>query len=140
MTARIKHGLLTKLKAMARQARCPLCGEKLGPLEGLDWDHETALALGGADDETNLRAVHRTCHRVKTSGNGASTAGTDIGKIAKVNRITDKKAARFSGPARGIEIGAEPTREARKPRKTIQSRGFDKSRRRKLNGEVEVRT
>ena len=57
-----------------------------------------------------------------------------------MNRITGKKAARFSGPPRGVDIGMEPVREPKKPRKTIQSRGFDKSRRKKLNGEVEVRT
>ena len=140
MTPRIKHGLLTKLKAMARQARCPLCGEKLGPLDGLDWDHETALALGGTDDETNLRAVHRACHRVKTSGNGASTAGTDIGKISKVKRITGKKADRFAGPLRGVDVATDPTPKTKKRGREIRSRGFDKTQRKKFIEKVEVKT
>lgn len=88
MTTRKKHGVKTKLAAMARQATCPLCGQKLGALDGLDWDHIVPLALGGADDETNLVAVHRPCHRLKTSGNGHTSHGSDIHAIAKTRRLT----------------------------------------------------
>lgn len=85
--ARRKLTTLDKLKVVVAQAICPLCGGRLGELDGLDFDHATALALGGADEVENLRAVHRDCHAIKTRGAGATTAGTDIGRIAKVKRI-----------------------------------------------------
>ena len=85
--ARRKLTTLDKLKIVVAQARCPLCGERLGDLADLDFDHAHALALGGADEIENLRAVHRDCHAVKTRGAGATTAGSDIGNAAKVKRL-----------------------------------------------------
>lgn len=79
---------LDRLKIVARQALCPLCGERLGDLDGLDFDHEHALGLGGTDTLDNLSAVHRQCHRIKTSGSKATTLGSDIHAIAKGRRLS----------------------------------------------------
>ncbi len=78
---------LDKLKVAIRQALCPMCGQPLMDLANTDFDHAHALALGGEDAVENLRAVHRNCHATKTRGTGATTAGTDIGKISKLKRI-----------------------------------------------------
>lgn len=87
MTERRRLSITDKLSIMVRQSICPLCGEKLGSLDGIDFDHVQALALGGADTVDNLRAVHRACHRVKTSGTKATTAGSDVQVIAKGKRL-----------------------------------------------------
>jgi hypothetical protein len=47
-------------------------------------------------------------HAVKTRGNGATTAGSDVHRIAKVRRIIRKR------------------EEPAKPKRKIQSRGFEK--------------
>lgn len=88
---RRKLTTVDKLKIIVAQANCPLCGGKLGDLANIDFDHAEALALGGADEIENLRAVHRDCHAVKTRGAGATTAGSDIGKIAKQKRLIRKQ-------------------------------------------------
>lgn len=43
------------------------CGVKLGAAgEAIEFDHETALILGGENREGNLRALRRPCHAAKT--------------------------------------------------------------------------
>lgn len=70
------------------QAICPLCQRPLGK-DGIDWDHAIPLALGGEDRPSNIRAVHRECHRIKTTGpSKATAAGGDIHKAAKTKRLT----------------------------------------------------
>ena len=83
---------LDKLKVVVRQARCPICGEHLGGLDGLEFDHETALALGGTDDLENLRAVHKECHARKTTGRRgtsklSASGDGDTSRAAKIKRL-----------------------------------------------------
>lgn len=121
---RRKFGLRAYLEVMVRQARCPLCGDRLGSLDGLHWDHVVPIALGGADHPDNLQAVHRACHDRKTRGLPATTAGSDIHAIAKVRRLR-------SDPPGGEEFRrkllarepAEPTKRKRKwPTRPMKSR------------------
>ena len=43
------------------------CGVKLGVAgEPIEFDHEQPLILCGANDEDNLRALRKPCHKVKT--------------------------------------------------------------------------
>jgi 5-methylcytosine-specific restriction endonuclease McrA len=86
MTRR-RFSLKDKLEVLVRQGRCPLCGERLGSLDGLQWDHVVPLAMGGADEPDNLQAIHIDCHGTKTHGTPATTAGSDIHRIAKTKRI-----------------------------------------------------
>lgn len=53
---------------MAQDGICACgCGVKLGAAgEGIDFDHTKALILGGENRESNLRALRRPCHAVKT--------------------------------------------------------------------------
>nr|WP_323184990.1 HNH endonuclease signature motif containing protein [Kitasatospora purpeofusca] len=50
----------------AGSAVCGLCSETF-PAELVDIDHRTPLALGGEDTDSNVQALCRTCHRVKTA-------------------------------------------------------------------------
>lgn len=54
---------------------CHLCGLKING-KGWDVEHVIPLALGGADDETNMRPAHKECHAPKTA--------EDFGRIANV--------------------------------------------------------
>lgn len=109
-----------KLEILVRQATCPMCGEKLGALEGLDLDHEQALARGGTDTNDNLRFLHRDCHKVKTFGSGGTTNGSDIHEAAKTKRL-EKDAEDFRRKILSRECG-----EKRQPSGKIPSRGFQR--------------
>jgi 5-methylcytosine-specific restriction endonuclease McrA len=70
--------------------RCGICKEPIIPMErekGLEWDHIVALAFDGDHAFYNLRPLHKACHRLKTSGTKATTAGSDIHMTAKAKRI-----------------------------------------------------
>lgn len=58
---------------------CSICGLRIDA--GQDWDvsHETPLALGGADEESNMKPAHRACHR-------RHTAEVDLPQVAKAKR------------------------------------------------------
>lgn len=113
--------LKDKLEVMVKQAICPACGERLGDLDGLDWDHIHPLALGGSDnDNGNFQVLHRSCHRKKTSGTKATSAGSDIHEIAKTKRLT-KDHNEFVSKLLSRECG-----EKREKSNKIRSRGFEK--------------
>lgn len=119
MTRRRKFHRRVYLGILHRQKlRCACgCGEKLTRKEGYQFDHWTALALGGADGPLNLRALRTPCHKKKSI--------QDIRRIRKADR--QRKA--WQGVKKRRDRG-----------RAIQSRGFDKTRRRKFDGTVEVRT
>ncbi len=99
-----------------QKLRCACdCNVKLTRAEGYQFDHITALALGGADTPENLRAVRTPCHkRIST---------VDIGMIRKADR--QGKAHRGDKKRRG---------------RVMPSRPFDTRLRRRMDGRVEVRT
>lgn len=69
---------------------CHICGGKITASDAWDVEHRMPLALGGADDETNMSPAHKVCHRAKSAD--------DIGRIRKA----DRQRAKF--------IGAKPTK------------------------------
>ena len=78
------------------------CGQKLGAAgEPIEFDHEVALINGGENRESNLRALRRPCHAVKTKA--------DVAEKAKVARVRAK------------HLGLT------KPKKKIPYRRFDKT-------------
>jgi len=99
---------------------------RLVPSDEIEWDHICALTHGGPHTFDNLRPLHKACHRIKTSGNAATSAGSDIHMNAKVNN--PKRTAKFvvTKPAIGEE---RPARTKQK----MQSRGFDKTWKRPMN-------
>lgn len=130
MTDRRKLTTLDKLKVVVAQARCPLCNERLGDIEGLDFDHSTPLALGGADTVENLQAVHRACHKVKTAGPAATAAGGDAHKIAKTRRLAKRqeefRARLLAAPERSAVPAFLPADYSVKPKGRWPKRPFPK--------------
>ena len=96
---------------LACNGRCE-CGAKV-PMAGTVIDHRIPLFMGGADDDANLRFLCRVCDKLKTAN--------DAAERGHVKRLL----ARQDG--------------TRRPRQPIKSRGFDKSKTKKFNGEVVAR-
>ncbi len=111
-----------KLTIMVRQARCPLCGEKLGELTETEFDHEQALVNGGADDPDNMRAVHRDCHKIKTHGPGGERRVTTAGSDRHIADKTDRLAEGHRDFQRKL-LSAEP-REAAPTKQFGRASGF----------------
>ena len=90
-----------------------VCGDCRAPVhvtEGTEYDHRIPVWMHGPDDDgPNMRPLCVACHKAKTA--------IDKGDIAHVKRL------------RG-ETGNAPKRP-------IPSRGFDKTRRRRMDGTVE---
>lgn len=111
---------LDKLRIVVAQARCPDCGEKLGALENIEFDHPHPLGLNGADDLENRVARHKACHARKTRGHKGTTYGSDIHAIAKTKRLEEAR----------LEAEAEPPRDLvysrRREKQKIPSRPFPK--------------
>jgi len=113
---------------------CARCGGVLVPAPDciIQWDHGHPLGLGGPHHFTNLQPLHVDCHAAKTRGTGATTANSDIGKIAKERRIvrTGKMAVKkrtvlcFEGEEYELKQPhfKRPFPKGRK----LQSRGFEK--------------
>ena len=117
MTRRRKFPRRVYLGILRRQRlRCACgCNVKFTRAEGYQFDHHTALALGGADTPENLRVVRTSCHK--------RISAVDIRMIRKADR--QRKAWLNVKKRRG---------------RAMQSRPFDTRLRRKFDGTVEVRT
>lgn len=60
---------------LAHNGLCHICGGKIDAVrEKWEREHVIPLALGGADDEANMRPAHAVCHRNKTNADLASVA------------------------------------------------------------------
>lgn len=95
----------TWARVMARYLfRCAKCFTPFKDGDRVDLDHIHQLAMGGPDDAANLRPLCEPCHKIKTRN--------DAKARAKVRRL------------RGETCTA--------PRKKITSRGFDRTRRKKM--------
>lgn len=57
---------------------CQMCRQPTDE-RGFDLDHHIPLALGGDDEEANLRPLCRPCHRIKSGSE-------DVPRIAKAKR------------------------------------------------------
>ena len=118
---------------VARQGGVCICGSGL-PVSAerdgtTDYDHEPALILrdvneDGTDyvppqlDPQYIDARNRTCrcHKIKTSGSGATTAGTDIGKWKK----EQKRARRASKPKRHWPSGRKLKGKTKWPKRPMR--------------------
>ena len=114
-----KRRYLTKAQKVARWtalgSRCTMCGmpcEPYGPT--VIWDHPKGVWFGEETDPNTMEPHHKTPECA-----GAKTAA-DATRRAKTKRLIKKLA------------------EERKPSR-LKSRGFDKSRSRKMDGTVVVR-
>lgn len=82
----MKRRRLTDLQRLAvfekARGRCSLCKLKIQVGQKWEVEHRIPLAMGGADDETNMAPAHKACHSTKSK--------TDAGNLAKVTRIRAK--------------------------------------------------
>jgi 5-methylcytosine-specific restriction protein A len=58
---------------------CHICKQKIHPGQLWEVEHPIPIAMGGADDETNMAPAHVKCHASKTAD--------DLGKVAKCKRL-----------------------------------------------------
>lgn len=117
MTTRKRHSAKVKSAIIARQGGlCALSGLPLIPGQ-IDFDHERALALGGADTPENLRAVNRDPHKAKTKIDRAYITKADAQK-RKTSRDAIRKPKRIW------------------PKRELAGRGFADNLTRKFNGTV----
>lgn len=75
---------------------CHLCGGKIdGTREKWEIEHVTALAMGGDDNDGNMKPAHVKCHTPKTAD--------DMGRLAKAKRSESRHigAKRSSRPLPG---------------------------------------
>ena len=108
---------------------CVLCGKALKPEDKRVLEHLIPRAWTEADDLKDLAWVHEECADKKTYGNAATCADGDIHKIAKAKRLAKARE----------ELKAVISGEKQKTPGSIKSRGFDKTWRKKMNGQVEKR-
>lgn len=89
-----------KVEVVLRQGGlCTTCGERLGKLQEVEFDHVPALQLRcwdpeakntipPANDVDHIFAKHIDCHAIKTHGSKASKRGADVTEIARTRRIS----------------------------------------------------
>jgi 5-methylcytosine-specific restriction protein A len=96
MTARRSLSTTARLRIFEnRGGVCHLCEQKIQVGEKWEVEHRIPLAMGGADDETNMFPAHRKCHAVKSKA--------DAGKLAKVTRIRAKHRGAWKRTGRPVD-------------------------------------
>jgi 5-methylcytosine-specific restriction protein A len=106
MTARRPLSTTKRVKLFeAAGGICHICG---GKIYGKGWDveHVIPLALGGADDASNMRPAHKDCHGTKTKADNASWS--------KAKRMKAR------------DIGIRPPSKWRKPMPGSKASGWKK--------------
>lgn len=87
-----------KLRILSRQDnKCALTGHQFVPGDNIEFDHITALWLGGKNRESNLHAVLGEAHKRKTKAEAAVRAKTNRGTAKHLGII--KPAGKLRGPA-----------------------------------------
>lgn len=121
---------------MSLSVKLAACLDALGfaPDAEIEWDHTWALGLrertadGGyipdANDPRYIRPKLASVHGTKTRGNGATTAGSDIGNMRHLRGLTASQ-REFQRRMLAKECG----KPAERPKSKIQSRGFQKGQR-----------
>lgn len=120
---------------MSLSVKLAACLDALGfaPGEDIEWDHTWALGLrprtadGGYDPPANdpryIRPKRRGMHHIKTRGNGATTAGSDVGNMRHLRGLT-KSQEEFQR-----RLLAKVPGEPRQKTGSIRGRGFPKKQR-----------
>lgn len=122
LAPRPKLTTLDKLKIVTRFCRCQGCGQRLGDLKDIEFDHQHARCLGGSDELDNFVPLHKACHAIKTRGTPATTAGSDIHVLAKSRRLTKEQIEfRLRLSAKGP--GNPPPKRGKIPSRPFNSKG-----------------
>ncbi len=115
-----RRPLTPKAKAALWQAQDKRCAKCSDPVElaHVEWDHKHSLWCGGGNEPENFQGICGDCHTAKTRRE--SGARGKMKRLAKGPR--QRKGRRLQGRGFG------------------PSRGFDTRLRKKVRGQVEVRT
>jgi hypothetical protein len=130
-----------KLEVVLAQAgKCKECGERLGALPGIRFDHRPPWELRPWCEETqdtdppansvaHMEAVHANCHDVRTFGEvkgEKNKAPGDLSLIAKARRIDKVQEfhRRIMAEKAGVEVDEIAPKQRRK--RPIPSRPFPK--------------
>jgi hypothetical protein len=101
-----------KLEVLIRQeGKCAQTGEKLGNIDNTQFDHRPALwerkfdtvandTIPPANDPAAIDACTKAGHKFRTHGNGATTAGSDSHRRAKIKRFTEPNLEKPKRPLR----------------------------------------
>lgn len=119
---------------MPLSVKLAACLDALGfkPGEEIEWDHAPALCLrartpeGGYDPPANdpryIRPRRKADHKIKTIGNGATTAGSDVGNARHFRDLTESQ-AEFQRRLFAKTCGSKRQKSGK-----IRGRGFEKNR------------
>ena len=83
--------------------RCQCCLRKIADGEKWHADHFNPNALSGDNSDGNFQVLCIPCHRRKTFGTKATTAGSDIHAIAKVKRLIKGKTPKRNIPSKPFD-------------------------------------
>lgn len=104
MTERRRLSPTRRLKVFEdANGRCHICGQKIF---GKAWEveHVIPIALGGADDESNMRPAHEDCHAGKTKADNARwskakrTRAKHVGAYRSAHPMPGSKASGWRKP------------------------------------------
>jgi hypothetical protein len=109
-----------RLKQWVLEAQKHLCLGCNGKLDEVEYDHVIPLGLAGANSPDNWAALCPRCHRSKTRA--------DLKRIAKAKRQRRFHETGRSRAPKLIQLPHLPS-----------AKGFDRSRRRHINGEISTR-
>ena len=133
MTRRKHISLLTKLHAALYQLGFEPHEVELDHAPALalrEWDEAAQDTIPPASDPRYLVWMPKAEHAVKTRGAGATTAGSDIGKMKKLRKLVAKETAfRERVLAKGGQATAP---KPKKPRRPWPSRPIPNRKRSKL--------
>ena len=107
MTARRSLSPMQRLKVFeAAKGVCHLCEQRIQVGQPWEVEHVRPLALGGADDESNMRPAHKACHAGKTKADAASWSkakrcAVKHNGIKKPSRMPGSRDSRFKRKMNG---------------------------------------
>jgi 5-methylcytosine-specific restriction enzyme A len=89
--------------------RCTFCEQPIQPGEPWEVSHDRPLELLGADDDTNRKPAHKTCHAVQTRTE-------DMPRIVKAKRQAAKHVGAIRPEGKLKSRGFPPSRKERAPK------------------------
>ena len=123
---RANFTLRTKLESLACYACCPglpeknvKCGKRFNSINDIHFDHIARETISHDNSVENCRPLCKECHALKTFGNKATSAGSDVHMAAKARRIARKNAKR-QAELSYVSVGDRPVERPKKsnwPRK-----------------------
>jgi hypothetical protein len=120
------RAMLDHLDGRPRGIYCGVCNWLILPGQKIQWDHILPEGLGGGTDFKNIWPVHAgeggfACHKQKTFGSKATSAGSDIHKIAKTKRLAKGPRKRKGRAIQGRGF-QKPTVKKAWPKRRMQKR------------------